>query len=62
MSCMFLGEEDFSLHLYSSVQKPKKASAKPTAARSEPANGSGCDDLNTISEEGKFVSLSGVYN
>ena len=51
----FLGLADFTIHLYSSVQKPKKVKATPTAAGRDPAKGSGCDDFNTIAQESKLI-------
>ena len=53
---VLLGEEDFTLHLYSSVQKPKKMSATPTAAGCEPAaKSSESDELNTTAQESKLM-------
>ena len=51
----FSGQEDFTSHVYSSVQKPKKAAATPTAAGREPAEGSGCDELDVTAQESKLT-------
>ena len=53
----FSEQEDFASHVYSSVQKPKKVSAKPTAAGRDPANGSGCDELDATAQESKLVFI-----
>ena len=57
MLYMFSWQEDFNSHVYSSVQKPKKASAKPTAAKRDPAKGSGCDDLEDTAQESKRIFI-----
>ena len=47
--------EDFTLHLYSSVQNPKKVEATPTTAGRDPARGSGHDELDTAAQESKLI-------
>ena len=49
--CMFLGQEDFTLHVYSSLQKPNKATGKPTSARCDPTKSSGIDELDTTAQK-----------
>ena len=50
----FLGQEDFTLHLYS-VQKAKETSATPKAARLDPAKSSESDELNSTSQESELI-------
>ena len=51
-----LGQKDFTLHTYSSVQKPKKATAKSTVAGHNQAKSSGFDELKTTDQESKLIS------
>ena len=53
----FSGQEDFTSHVYSSVQKPKKAAVTPTAAGRDPAKASGCDELDVTTQESKLIFL-----
>ena len=54
---VLIGQEDFTSHVYSSVQKPKKVAATPTAAGREPIKGSGCDELDVTTQESKLIFI-----
>ena len=56
-----LGQEDFTSHLYSSVQKPKKVTTTPTAAGHDPAKASGCDELDATAQESKLIFVCWNY-
>ena len=54
---VLLGQEDFTSHIYSNVQKPKKVTDKPTYGGHDPANGSGCDELDATAQESKLIII-----
>ena len=59
---MFSVEEDFEHHVYSSVNKVKKVSAKPTTdARDDTLNSSGYGKLNASSEKVKMYEYESKH-
>ena len=52
-----LGQEDFTLHVPSSVQKPKIASATPTSATLDLSISSGCAEFYDTAQEGELIFI-----